>query len=99
MKSASERPLFEDSVFAFGCFFHKVYFNIKLPLFDEKIEERRRITVERPSSPKIPEYAWQLIQRCCAEDPRNRPTIGEVVKEMETWRNDSSMLSVWSMYV
>ncbi|KIL62514.1 hypothetical protein M378DRAFT_165718 [Amanita muscaria Koide BX008] len=86
MKSTSERLLYEESIFGFGCFFYQVYFNKKLR-FDESIEDRRRIIVERPSSPKISEYVWQLIQRCCAEDPRSRPTIGEVVKEMETWRN------------
>ncbi|KAM6502764.1 hypothetical protein JOM56_002741 [Amanita muscaria] len=84
-RSTSEQSLYGDSVFNFGCFFYTVYFNIKLRRFDEKIEDRRRDIVERPSSPKIPEYVWQLIQRCCAEDPANRPTIDEVVKEMETW--------------
>ncbi|KIL68706.1 hypothetical protein M378DRAFT_823594 [Amanita muscaria Koide BX008] len=77
----------EESIFAFGCFFYAAYFNIDT-VFDTVFgtEEQREIIVERPSSPKIPEYAWQLIQRCCAEDSGSRPTIEQVVKEMETWR-------------
>ncbi|KIL60626.1 hypothetical protein M378DRAFT_167856 [Amanita muscaria Koide BX008] len=81
--------LYENSIFGFGCFFYQVYSKWTHLPFAEEIRERRRIIVERPSSPEIPEYAWQLIQRCCAEDPRSRPTIGEVVKEIETWRNES----------
>jgi hypothetical protein len=49
------------------------------------MEEKRRIVAERASKAEIPEFAWRLMQRCCAEDPMNRPTIDEVVKEMETW--------------
>ncbi|KIL65365.1 hypothetical protein M378DRAFT_10768 [Amanita muscaria Koide BX008] len=29
--------------------------------------------------------ARQLIERCRAEDPKSRPTMENVVKEMETW--------------
>ncbi|KIL60384.1 hypothetical protein M378DRAFT_919205 [Amanita muscaria Koide BX008] len=29
--------------------------------------------------------ARQLIERCRAEDPKSRPTMEDVVKEMETW--------------
>ncbi|KAM6502513.1 hypothetical protein JOM56_002490, partial [Amanita muscaria] len=82
LRYESERFLYEDSIFAFGCFFYAAYFNTA-----NDIEERRRIVVRRPSKPEIPEYAWQLIQHCCAEDPRNRPTIDDVVKEMESWRS------------
>ncbi|KIL58960.1 hypothetical protein M378DRAFT_285182 [Amanita muscaria Koide BX008] len=40
----------------------------------------------RPKRPsEIPENAWQLIQRCCAKDSACRPTIDEVVKDIEGW--------------
>ncbi|KIL54846.1 hypothetical protein M378DRAFT_18491 [Amanita muscaria Koide BX008] len=86
MGSGSERSLYEDSIFAFGYFFYAAYFNTKVDIY-ASVEARRGIVVRHPSKQEIPEYAWQLMQRCCAEDPRNQPTIEEVVKEMETWGN------------
>ena len=41
--------------------------------------------VKRPAEPEIRDDVWSLIQRCCAEDPKSRPTIDEVVTEMESW--------------
>ncbi|KAM6492931.1 hypothetical protein JOM56_011065 [Amanita muscaria] len=29
----------------------------------------------RPSEPEVPDNVWQLMQWCCAEDPKERPTI------------------------
>ncbi|KAM6502752.1 hypothetical protein JOM56_002729 [Amanita muscaria] len=79
------RPTSEyRDAFNFGYFFYEVLFDMELYRY-KSMEERRRIVVNRPSKPEIPEFAWQLIQRCCAEDPTNRLTIDEVVKEMETW--------------
>ncbi|KIL68692.1 hypothetical protein M378DRAFT_8163 [Amanita muscaria Koide BX008] len=86
--SESQRSLYEDSIFAFGCLFYAAYFNMTIDMHTS-VEARRGIIVRRPSKPEIPEYVWQLIQRCCAKDPKNRPTIDEVVKEMETWGNQS----------
>ncbi|KIL68686.1 hypothetical protein M378DRAFT_821885 [Amanita muscaria Koide BX008] len=86
MGSRSERSLYERSIFAFGCFFYAAYFNTTIDIHTS-VEARRGIVVRRPSKPEIPENAWKLIQCCCAEDPKNRPTIDEVVKEMETWGN------------
>ncbi|KIL66773.1 hypothetical protein M378DRAFT_160266 [Amanita muscaria Koide BX008] len=40
---------------------------------------------DRPSDPAIREDAWQLIQWCCADDPKTRPTMDQVVQEMESW--------------
>ncbi|KAM6502766.1 hypothetical protein JOM56_002743 [Amanita muscaria] len=86
-RPTSEPSLYGGNVFDFGCFFYAVYFNTEIS-YNETMEEKERIVANRPSKPKIPDYTWQFIQRCCAKDPMNRPTIDEVVKEMETWRNE-----------
>jgi serine/threonine protein kinase len=39
----------------------------------------------RQSEPKINENTWKLIQRCCAKNPADRPTIDEIVEEMQSW--------------
>ncbi|KAM6502757.1 hypothetical protein JOM56_002734 [Amanita muscaria] len=88
LRPTSQHPLSRSNVFDFGYFFYAALFNTEIDTDStesKSTEERRRIAIvaERPSEPDIPE--WQLIQRCCAEDPTNRPTIDEVVKEMETW--------------
>ncbi|KIL58005.1 hypothetical protein M378DRAFT_171130 [Amanita muscaria Koide BX008] len=59
--------------------------------FGDSAELKRDIIVKRPSEPEIREDAWQLIQRCCAEDPESRPTIDEVVEEMESWGIESEI--------
>ncbi|KAM6489508.1 hypothetical protein JOM56_015065 [Amanita muscaria] len=56
-------------------------------------EGRKRITnlvefernIKRPAEPEIPDNVWKLIQLCCGEDPKRRPTMDEVVMEMERW--------------
>ncbi|KIL60897.1 hypothetical protein M378DRAFT_903610 [Amanita muscaria Koide BX008] len=47
---------------------------------DDSINSRKR-----PPVPEMPKYAWQLIQRCCSEHRKSRPTIDEVVNEMKGW--------------
>ena len=49
-------------------------------------DEARKITANRPSIPEIHDSAWELIQRCCAEDEDSRPTMDEVVEKMEGWK-------------
>ncbi|KIL57938.1 hypothetical protein M378DRAFT_356572 [Amanita muscaria Koide BX008] len=36
-------------------------------------------------SDRLVKDASQLIERCRSEDPKSRPTMEDVVKEMETW--------------
>jgi hypothetical protein len=48
-------------------------------------EEDRTEVVKRPTSPEIHDDVWNLIQRCCAEDPKSRPAMDEVVEEIESW--------------
>jgi len=47
-------------------------------LFNFSDEDRRRCA----ESTAVDESTWKLIQRCCAENPKDRPTIDEVVEEM-----------------
>ncbi|KIL54787.1 hypothetical protein M378DRAFT_174039 [Amanita muscaria Koide BX008] len=78
----------DDNIFSFGCLFYELYSGIDTRP-NHSISSRRHVVTERPSVQEIPEYAWQLIQRCCAEDPKSRPSIDEVVKEMEEWHSFS----------
>ncbi|KIL57795.1 hypothetical protein M378DRAFT_171305, partial [Amanita muscaria Koide BX008] len=59
--------------------------------YDDIRKLQRDTIVKRPTEPEIREDAWQLIQRCCAEDPESRPTIDEVVQEMESWDMESEI--------
>jgi serine/threonine protein kinase len=34
---------------------------------------------------RLAQDAKQLIERCRTKDPKRRPTMEDVVKEMETW--------------
>ena len=51
----------------------------------DKGEEDRTTVVERPTEPEIHDEVWDLIQRCCAEDATNRPSMDEIVEEMKSW--------------
>jgi hypothetical protein len=48
-----------------------------------------KASTSRPSKPEIHDSAWELIQRCCAVDEEDRPTIDEIVEEMESWKLES----------
>ncbi|KIL58953.1 hypothetical protein M378DRAFT_169930 [Amanita muscaria Koide BX008] len=81
-KKCKERFSPHDNIFSFGWLCYELYAGPDTwP--DYPISSGRSVIPTRPS--EIPENAWQLIQRCCAEDPKRRPTIGEVVKEIEGW--------------
>jgi len=88
---------YESSIFTLGRLFYELYFNIRLP-FDESAKLKRDTIIKRPSEPEIREDAWQLIQRCCAEDPESRPTINEVVQEMESWGIESEIATPVSSF-
>ncbi|KIL58957.1 hypothetical protein M378DRAFT_285100 [Amanita muscaria Koide BX008] len=82
-KECKERFSPHDNIFSFGGICYEVYAGPHTwP--DYPISSGRRVIPKRP--PKIPKNVWQLVQRCCAEDSKSRPTIDEVVKEMEGWR-------------
>ena len=51
---------------------------------DEGEEDRDQI-VGWPTEPEIHDDVWSLIQRCCGENPKSRPSMDEIVKEMESW--------------
>jgi len=46
-------------------------------------EEERKIITNRPT---FHPSAWELIRRCRAKDEKSRPTMGEVVDVMESWK-------------
>ncbi|KIL59882.1 hypothetical protein M378DRAFT_168761 [Amanita muscaria Koide BX008] len=86
----------EANVFKFGCLFHEMAFNVEiLVAHEDRIppEAQKRITnlvefkrnIKRPAEPEIPDTVWKLIQLCRGEDPKRRPTMDEVVMEMERW--------------
>ncbi|KAM6496268.1 Protein kinase-like domain containing protein [Amanita muscaria] len=73
---------YETNVFIFGCFFYETYFD--RTIYMRWVYENSKVS-ERPSEPAIREDAWQLIQRCCADDRTARPSMDQVVQEMESW--------------
>ncbi|KIL60809.1 hypothetical protein M378DRAFT_167789 [Amanita muscaria Koide BX008] len=74
----------EANIFLFGCLFYEMCFDVKTSIYD-RLQDSRNPVAKRPSEPKIGDDAWQLIQRCCAKEPKSRPTMDEVVREMEAW--------------
>ena len=48
-------------------------------------EAERTEVVKRPTRAEIHDDVWSLIQHCCAEDPKSRPAMDEIIKEMESW--------------
>ena len=54
--------------------------------YEDDVGEEDRTQVEkRLTEPNIHDDVWSLIQRCCAEDAKSRPTMDEIVEEMESW--------------
>ncbi|KIL56149.1 hypothetical protein M378DRAFT_172959, partial [Amanita muscaria Koide BX008] len=60
---------YESNISAFADLFHSVCFDGRN---------------EKPSN-RLVKYARQLIKRCRAKNLKSRPTMKEVVTEMETW--------------
>jgi serine/threonine protein kinase len=103
---------YEWDVFLFGCLFYEVLLcsisNLLLihytskTLYDIDLShsvrtQSTRLILDRPSEPEINENTWQLIQRCCAENPKDRPTINEVVEEVQSWEYNGSGCSSTSV--
>ncbi|KAM6494653.1 hypothetical protein JOM56_009276 [Amanita muscaria] len=76
-----EYPGIPGNVFILGKVFYNFYFKSSTCLFEPQ-------DLERPSEPEISEELWHIIQRCHTADPKSRPTIDEVVQEMECWKLD-----------
>ncbi|KIL61645.1 hypothetical protein M378DRAFT_847082 [Amanita muscaria Koide BX008] len=69
----------EANIRSFGLLFYSV-------LFNQFNADDHEISFEfRPPEPKVPDSVWQLIQWCCVKDPKERPTMDQVVQEMESW--------------
>ncbi|KIL71493.1 hypothetical protein M378DRAFT_223385 [Amanita muscaria Koide BX008] len=68
------------AIHSFGILFYQVLFSED----DDHIHDGATVKI-RPREPEIPDKAWQLIQWCCTEDPKERPTIDQLVQEMESW--------------
>ena len=63
---------------------YQIYFDV--PISEDRGEVAGRKQVgKRPTQPEIHDEVWSLIQRCCAEDTKSRPTMDEIVEEMESW--------------
>ncbi|KIL60165.1 hypothetical protein M378DRAFT_953394 [Amanita muscaria Koide BX008] len=75
---------YEANIFYFGCLFYEVCFDSKID-YNDRIANKRDAVASRPSEPEILDDEWQLIQRCCASDPKSRPTMDVIVREMEAW--------------
>ncbi|KAM6491525.1 hypothetical protein JOM56_013094 [Amanita muscaria] len=74
----------EANVFLFGCLFYEMCFSVKISYHD-RLDNNSNAVAKQPSKPEIRDDEWQLIQRCCADEPKSRPTMDEVVREMEAW--------------
>ncbi|KIL55407.1 hypothetical protein M378DRAFT_173659 [Amanita muscaria Koide BX008] len=71
-----------DNIFSFGCLFYEL-FSVVDTKPSSSTKQRRHLIADRPYK-----YVWQLIQECCAEDLGNRPTMDEIVQEIESWTID-----------
>ncbi|KIL60753.1 hypothetical protein M378DRAFT_167728 [Amanita muscaria Koide BX008] len=74
----------EANIFLFGCLFYEMCFDVKIS-YRNRLENNSDAVAKRPSKPEIRDDEWQLIQRCCAKEPKSQPTMDEVVREMEAW--------------
>ncbi|KIL55469.1 hypothetical protein M378DRAFT_173629 [Amanita muscaria Koide BX008] len=74
----------EANIFLFGCLFYEMCFNLEID-YRERLKSNSNAVAKRPSKPEIRDDEWQLIQRCCAKEPRSRPTVDDLIREMEAW--------------
>ncbi|KIL62424.1 hypothetical protein M378DRAFT_165794 [Amanita muscaria Koide BX008] len=78
----SSEQVHQSNTFTLGRIFYEVYFD------EPYIKDGMLQDPVRPSDREINDELWHVIQRCCAKDPKSRPTIDEVVQEMESWKLD-----------
>ncbi|KIL63015.1 hypothetical protein M378DRAFT_737239 [Amanita muscaria Koide BX008] len=88
MTRLSAEEVHQRNIFILGCTFYELYFNAELYRNHFRFMDDMIHGPERPSEPEISDELWQVIQRCYAADPKSRPTIQEVVQEMESWKID-----------
>ncbi|KIL63018.1 hypothetical protein M378DRAFT_737331 [Amanita muscaria Koide BX008] len=95
MTRLSAEEVHQRNIFILGCTFYELYFNVELEQYRDIIYQSQfeddMIQLqgpEPPSEPEISDELWQVIRRCYAADPKSRPTIQEVVQEMESWKID-----------
>ncbi|KAM6497628.1 hypothetical protein JOM56_005576 [Amanita muscaria] len=74
----------EANIFMFGCVFYEMCCDVKISSRD-RFYNNSNAVAKRPSKPEIRDDEWQLIQRCCAQEPNSRPSMDDVVREMEAW--------------
>lgn len=77
-------------IFAFGMLAIEV-FTGKIP-FEEQKNEAIVLRISQGARPAMPENAhgaglsvemWELMESCWQQNPKNRPTAGEVVRRLE----------------
>ncbi|KIL62942.1 hypothetical protein M378DRAFT_12463 [Amanita muscaria Koide BX008] len=81
-----------DDIFRFGLLFYEVLFNTEIDSLD-RFWCNTAPVMSRPSEAEIHDDVWQLITWCCAEDPNERPTMDQVVQEIESWVSNNQSLS------
>jgi hypothetical protein len=62
----------------------QIYFDEGVYEHDEEVACRKAVA-KRPTQPNMRDEIWSLIQHCCAEDTESRPTMDEIIEEMESW--------------
>ena len=89
-------------VFAFGMFAVEV-FTGKIP-FEEQKNEAVVLRISQGGRPEMPGNAqaigltveiWNLLESCWRQDPKKRPTMGEVVRRWQKFVGDDGDLTVF----
>ena len=89
-------------VFAFGMFAVEV-FTGKIP-FEEQKNEAVVLRISQGGRPEMPGNAqamgltveiWNLLESCWRQDPKKRPSMGEVVRRWQKFVGDGGDLAVF----